>query len=168
MLPGLRVGIILSCINYQAVFLLPLFSLLHCYTVTTMETTERLLEFRSTLRQILKELLKSYARQRAAKVPTSASRILSKASPDLSCLLQISQVSPFLNFESDHFGIDRYSISSVATIVPSASRLHSACNQSGFSLLPATRLSQLDLYELYANHATLRKRRISTRLRRST
>jgi hypothetical protein len=160
MLPGLGVVVICHLLNTKRLCVCFCFSSLHCHTLTAMGTSERLPEFRSTLRQVLKEVMRCCACPRAANAPASASGILPKASPAPPCLPQLSQVSLFPNFESDGFEIDRYGISTVATLLSLTSHLHSACNESGLSLLPATRLSQLDLYEPYTNHVTLQQRRV--------
>ena len=120
----------------------------------TMGTTERLPKVRSTLRHILKEVLRCRA------WPASASEAVRRVSLAPPRLPQLSQVSLFPDFESDRFGIDRYSVSSVGTAVSLYSHLNSACSESRSSLLPATRLSQVNPSDRYANNAALARREV--------
>jgi hypothetical protein len=84
--------------------------------------------------------------------PTSASRFPRRASATPSFLPQLSQISLFPDFESGQFGMDRYSVSPLDTIVSFQSHLQSAYNES--------RLSQFGLYGLYANQEPLPRRPI--------
>ena len=125
-----------------------------------MGATERPPEVRSTLRRILRELLRCRAWSTATNTSASASGFSRRPSPIPPCLPQLSQISLFPNFESDPFGIDRYSVSISDSVPSRRSHLQSPLHESRLSLLPATRLSHFDLHRLYSNHVALPQRQV--------
>ena len=125
-----------------------------------MGITERLPELGSTLRQILKEVLRCRSRSTAVKGSAETSESSRRACPVPPCLPQLSQVSLFPNFESDRFRIDRYSVPTADGFASRHSHLESPSIESRLSLLPATRLNQFDLNQLFSNHQALPQHRV--------
>jgi hypothetical protein len=125
-----------------------------------MGTKKRLREIRSTLGQILKEALRCRVSSTTAKAPSSEPEIPHSASRAPLCLPKLSRSSHFPGFESDRFDIDRYGISHTETVLSLHSHLQSAGSESRLSLLPATRLSQINLYGLNTYHAELLRRQL--------
>lgn len=150
----------LSSPNHQS-FLslrLTLFTSLQC--LTTMGTSQRSPEARSTLRQFLKEVLKCLAWSAAAKTTVSGSGILGRTSLASPYLPELSLVSLFPDFESDRFGTDRCGVSTTEPKHSLPVRLHLTYSESRLSLLPGTRLSQFDLHGAHANHAAVPRQQI--------
>ncbi len=118
-----------------------------------MATTIHRPDARKSLRHSLKELLKCCKCFKTVGSHTAGSGILQTAAPPPPCLPELSQISLFPDFESSHFGEDHYSVS-----IPESFSL-SSCLQStpppsdpGLSLLPVTRLSNVDLSQFPTHH----------------
>ena len=143
--------------HFSVIYLPTIFSLsasdsLYTLAITfmNMRNTDRLPEFRKTLRHIPKEVLRCRNLSTAAQMPPSSPKILPRAPLAPPCLPQLSQVSLSPDFQSGRFGNEPSIVSSIGTamLLPSS-------YESLPSLLPSRRLCQANFCRLCTNHAAL-------------